>query len=227
MLAKKDPPYLHQNFNIFGFHQKHLSAVKGLARILNAFTEGLNTRPKLPKYVIMVPDKDMITCIDYFSFGATDVFEKCLTWILQQIDNYLARRETDLINKKPGALFGDSSPQIIWIRMLKRPYNGFQEFDQILALCNRFNNALESTLAEVPIKAEHLILSIKVDDMDFYKTGSLTPAGEANFWREVNECIHRFELDKINLVPRHQKKDVYSDNRRKLPTPPYVKKEIN
>ena len=128
--------------------------------------------------------------------------------------------------QKPGALT-TTPPKVIWVKMLKRPYNGMQEFDRVLALCNRFNNALEETLATTPAKLEHLILSIKVEEGDFYPTGSLNPDGEVNFWKEINECISKFEIDKINLKPR-AKKDFTPDpsahhhqqHRRKMPTPP-------
>ena len=56
-MAKRNPPYLYMFFNVHGFFQKKWSTVKGLARILNSFTEALNTRPRLPKYSVIVPEK--------------------------------------------------------------------------------------------------------------------------------------------------------------------------
>ena len=131
-----------------------------------------------------------------------------------------------LVKKKPGALSLDS-PKFIWVKVLKRPYNGMQEFNHIMALCNRFNNALESTLAATK-KFNHYVLSVKVEDQDFYPAGDLTSAGETNFWHEIDTCIRRFDRDEINLNPRHRASSATprrdSDTQhRKVPTPPYAK----
>ena len=146
IIEKRNQPYLYMFFNVHGFFQKKWSAVKGLARILNSFTEALNTKPRLPKYVIIVPEKDLIRDINFFGFGASDVFSAAIIWLATEMETKVRRRTMQLLEKKPGALSIDT-PKFIWVKVLKRPYNSLQEFNHIMALRNRFNNALESTLA--------------------------------------------------------------------------------
>ena len=65
---------------------------------------------------------------------------------------------------------------------------------------NRFNNALEAVLART--HPTQYILSIKVDDNEFYPTGELTGDGKVSFWSEVDICLKRFDRNEINLKPR-------------------------
>ena len=104
-----------------------------------------------------------------------------------------------------------------------------QKFDQIMALHNRFNNTLEEVLA-TSTTSKHFILSIKAEEEDFYRMGELTDDGKANFWKEVDACLCRFDCGEINLKPRTfaLTKSNTIDNshlthefpHRKLPTPP-------
>ena len=52
-------PYIHENFNV---HTRYADLViKGIARLLNPLVEILNFQHRLPKYIIVVPDKDLIS----------------------------------------------------------------------------------------------------------------------------------------------------------------------
>ena len=139
------------------------------------------------------------------------------------MENNIQRRTTQLFNKKPGAL-AFQPLKIIWVKMLRRPYNGaLQGFNQIMALRNRFNNAMENSLTSAT-KHQQFIMSIKVEDMDFFPSGSLKGEGEYHFWCEVDTVIKNFNRDKINLKPRSRKSDIERPSitsRRKLPTPPF------
>ena len=80
---------------------------------------------------------------------------------------------------------------------------------------------------------EQYLLSIRVEEEDFYTSGDLKPSGEFSFWKEMDLCMKRFNMDKINLNPKkkreftpeardsHEPAFNYSDhNCCKLPTPP-------
>ena len=58
-------PYLYEFYNVFGFTQLASSGVRSvLARVINSLIEGLNERPQLPRYVVVMLDKDVIDEID-------------------------------------------------------------------------------------------------------------------------------------------------------------------
>ena len=87
--ASRDQPYLYQYYNIFGYYLSPLNTTVrvGIARILNAFIEGLNDRDILPKYVIIIPDKDIIAASapSVFNIGAGTVFDLTLEWLFSQL----------------------------------------------------------------------------------------------------------------------------------------------
>ena len=61
-------PYLYEFYNIH--HYTKLASDGGVesptARMLNAFIEGINKRSRLPRYVIVMPDIDIIEEVDLF-----------------------------------------------------------------------------------------------------------------------------------------------------------------
>ena len=57
---RKRPPYLYDFYNIFGYFQNRQSMVLGMTRLFNSFVETLNNRLKLPKYIFMILDGDLL-----------------------------------------------------------------------------------------------------------------------------------------------------------------------
>ena len=57
---KLSMPYIFKQFNVQAFYNTKSVALHGLARQLNPLLEALNERPRLPKYILLVPDRDII-----------------------------------------------------------------------------------------------------------------------------------------------------------------------
>ena len=196
-----------------------LSAVKGVARLYNALIEALNAQKfRLPKYIVMVPDKDLIEQINFYSFGASTVISAALQWLVHQMELTIEQKEEKIIEKRPGAL-PPKQTKFVWVKMLRRPQDVTPDVAKSLALRNRFNNALEDVLGQ-DSKYPHYILSIKAEERDFYINGMLTDPGQRNFWREVDLCMKKFDRDAINLKPRPSTDGGNNPKCRKLPTPP-------
>ena len=118
VLNKKQPPYLFQRFNVSAFFNIVSSSVKGLACFINPLVEALNEKQKLPKFIIIIPDKDIISSTKVWEFGSSYVLGAAIHYIVRQIDILLERRKLDLFDKKPGVLL-DEYPKVVSIRMLK------------------------------------------------------------------------------------------------------------
>ena len=184
--------------------------------------EAINSRKyKIPRFVVIVPDKDFIEQTNFYGFGASEVFTSSLNWLIKQIEMVLERKEEAIISKKPGALPAEST-KIVWIKMLKQPHSGFRELEKVLALRNHFNNSLEEVLTQ-KTKFQHYIMSIRAEERDFYLSGDLINPGQTNFWWEVDLCMKRFDKSQINLKPRSFDNSGQK-RRRKMPTPPPTKK---
>ena len=174
-------------------------ATRGLNRILYPFTDALNSRFKLPRFIIIAPDKDMITNIPTFKSSLT--MGEGLSCIISTMSQLLQRRRQDLGDKRPGALAPDDHPSIVWIRMLKRPFIEGSEASKTFSLRTKFNNALEEQI-RINKDIRHRIMSIDVRLNEFDRQGNLTNIGKNNFWREVDRAMGKFDLGDIKLLPR-------------------------
>ena len=70
-------PYLYSKYNLEGFYFNPLNPLKPiLVRFLNSLIEGLNLAPHPPKYVICLPDKDLIEHVKNFTSGVKKTIKK-------------------------------------------------------------------------------------------------------------------------------------------------------
>ena len=197
-IQKKRPPYLYEMYNIHGYYQSIRSMVPGLARLVNAFTEGMNKRLRLPKFIIIIMDKDIVHLVKNAEQGSYEMLRKCLVWLVKQVSTLIQRKRIDLFDKKPGSLAKDS-PKVVWVKMLRRPED--ENFKEINALRGRFNKILEECLFESNY-TEHYILTINAEPADFTPIGSLNGIGKIAYWKEIDLCMKRFDRGEINLKPR-------------------------
>ena len=93
LVAGKSVPYVYERYNVSILKRSPLT-LDAFPRILNAFIEGLNGSFILPKYVIIVPDKDLLQEANFFNFGISCLLGTCLNWIAKQMEKLLyTRRE--------------------------------------------------------------------------------------------------------------------------------------
>ena len=87
---KMIPPFIFEYFNIEEFsHPLDLSTKRVVGRILNALIEGLNTRDRLPRFIIVVIDKDIISNVDVFMEDAVKCIRETTEWLVKQINIYI------------------------------------------------------------------------------------------------------------------------------------------
>ena len=195
------PPYLFQQYNVKPFYNVKTSAARGLACLLNPLLEALNEQARLPKYIIMIPDKDIIVETKSYGFGASYILASAIYFLIRQMEMLLKRCRIDLKDKNRGAVIQENYPKIIWSRMLKRPNQvSLLGQSKTIVLRGRFNTILEECLFEGPDNL-HLI-SIEVDEADFDLTGFLTSTGKETFWKEMDHGFKKFDLGEIKLLPR-------------------------
>ena len=133
-------PYLFSEFNVSAYYTtSRISNI--INKFLFSFVEGLNTREKLPKYILIVADSDIIKGI-LCDMGISVMIGAALHGIIMGIDTYIQRCRIDLLDKKPGAAIGDGHPKIIWIRMLKRAAE-LTTTNKVFSMQGKFNAILE------------------------------------------------------------------------------------
>ena len=236
------PPYIQEYFNVKEFyHGSSTSGVKFTAvRMINMLIDAIAERKRLPKYLVIVPDKDILYDIDTSSPYAQNTLAELTRWFVRQIDTIIRRKKADFLNKKPGALTGVSTT-VIFVRILRRvgSFNEHSKIHSVLQLHAKFNDSLNDAVA----KTQHRILTITVCNTNdhFDRSGSLSSKGKAYFWMELDELLEHFQANKVKLLPNpknpprshtHQKQSRNQAGRfnqnncrtheecRKLPIPP-------
>ena len=140
-LRKSSRTFLHKNFNISA-HYASL-AVRGVNRMIYPFVDALNERYKIPRYIIIIPDKDMISHMKANKFSTAIVMGSTIHYIIKQYDILLDHHRLNLTDKRIGAVVPDGFPSIIWVRMLKRPaIDGHTSTTTPFSLRGKFNSIL-------------------------------------------------------------------------------------
>ena len=170
--------------------------------MINSIIDAIKERKRLPKYLVMIPDKDIIQHdVDFFSEEVPLILNEILRWFVRQIDLIIRRQKIDFLDRKPGSLQG-FSPKTIYVCMLCRC--GYSEDSsstvaQILRLRPKFNDALNDAVAKV----DQYIMTINSCGSfeHFDKRGNLSKKGKYCFWWELDDLIKRFEKGKVKLLP--------------------------
>ena len=77
-------PYIHDYYNIKSFHNLLSGGVKlVIARIVNSLKDAINKKDvHLPKYLVVIPDKDPVSDVDVFHTDAVRVLKDITLWMV-------------------------------------------------------------------------------------------------------------------------------------------------
>ena len=161
------------------------------ARIQNSLVEVLNQKIFLPKYVLVVPDIDILKSLNAWGPGAREKIEIHLNWLIDEIVKLLIARREDLKDKHPGAVTADLT-RVVWVTMLTRPFTEDQELKKIWALKKLFNDVLQKLL--LAEKYMHIVVPQNMEEKRYFdKQGNLSSSGANTYWIEINKSVK--ELD--------------------------------
>ena len=197
--------YAYDYYNVTLYFPSGTSTMRSvMAKLLNAAAEGLNQKEKLPKYVLLVLDGDLIKNLNFFAFGMTEMFEKAIDWLVKNLMKMFDRRRDDLKSRRPGAVSLATEPRYLWVAMITRPIIEAKEVKDIYAARGKFNHALENTLAEY--KYNHIMYLDHVTEHKYFDSwGNLTNAGQEIMWKEINTQLEMFDKEELSLKPRSKK----------------------
>ena len=195
--ADKQVPYLYAQYNVFFFFVSQSSHINNcLTKIHNSVVEGFNCREHLPKYILFMPDDDILVSLNHFTYGISSLLGICINWLAKQVERLVDARIEDLYSKCPGATFFET--KFIWIKMLacvtQFPYRA-----KVFALRSKFNNALDD-IAEKR-KQTHIMNLTKLEAKHFDQHGRLTYPGKLQMWCEIDKLVKKFDKKEIRLIP--------------------------
>ena len=196
-------PFIYEQFNITGYSNGNVSSKNAFSRMYNSFIQALNNKFKLPRYVVLIPDNDLVKSIKFFDYGIKETFAETLKWLIVQIERALDARIDDLLRKRTGAMRPNHT-KIIWVKMLPRPLasgnnNIVEKTNKVVVLRKKFNTVLENLLASR--KHSH-IMNIQLNQNRFFDNySSLTFNGAREYWLEIDAQLRSFHKHEIDLVP--------------------------
>ena len=107
-----------QYYNVVNAYKTTSGVSKAVARILNALIHTINAEQKLPRFLVIILDKDLLSDINVFDGYAARAITNSVDWLVKQIHVVISQKKSELLVKRPGAVFtGD--PKIIFIHMLR------------------------------------------------------------------------------------------------------------
>ena len=94
----KPVPYIYEQFNVtFAYINQTTYIRSTAARILNALIETLNRKNKLPTYIVIVVNKDLLANIGYFQNSITGIIERMVNWLVRKIHRMINIRVNNLL----------------------------------------------------------------------------------------------------------------------------------
>ena len=205
--------YLYQQFNVAVYFQNPVNMTKNtMNRIMNSVATGLNDRVRLPKYVIVVMDIDILNSIDFYDYAMPKVFCHCIQWIIKNVNRLFTIRSKDLKRKRPGSVNSDRDTRIIWENILSRPTikdHPDQNRTKMCAGRPKFNELLNQVISDTRFNHALNIRGV-TEQNHFTQLGDISTSRQYVYWKELDYIIKKFDRHEINLKPSQQDCGDYS-----------------
>ena len=190
--------YMNEYYNVLPFVRT--GEANCIARVINSLIDALNECHRLPRFLVIILDCDIIDDADPFKVDQL-FMQRVTMWLLKQIDLLIKHRRLEITEKRPGAIF-TSDPKVIFAKMIRRvdyyPPNSCLE--KICMMRGKFNEVLNDAAS----KRNHHIMNI------IHITTS--PRGKVDFWFKVDKLIKKFDRNQIKLLPAKRGKRSYHNN---------------
>ena len=194
---KQDIFYVKENFEVFPFCQSKYEHADSniLNRLRNSFIEAINAQGRLPRFVVIILDDDILEFINYEDQGVSTLMGNCVEWLVNQFNDLikLAKEST------PSKAVKDGFPQLYWVAP---PHH--RNFTNN-STRTKFINVMESTFK---LHKDSRIIKMK-EVWDYNNTelinsnGQFTNNGWDTYWISVDAAI-KFNIAKRDLYLTNQ-----------------------
>ena len=178
-----------------------------LVNLLNCVICGLNTKVdadknnyQLPRFIVMIPEDDILCFINYFAYGISMISGRCLNWLINEVDQVIEARKDHLCRRRGGTV-NLSEPKIIWLAMMNRPNTSY---DNMLAVHGKYNRNLKELVAQ---RINHYYLDMTKQVVEY------NGRGKDVFWMELDRILEEVDDHKVdlkeNLVASDQQQTPY------------------
>ena len=200
--AKSSLPNLFEYYNVFPLYQNPVNSTRSrLTCIINALVEKMNEEEKLPRYIIIILDKDITEEAFFYDFGVKFILKDLLGWIQCNIDCCIETRKEDIRGKRAGALTSAVEPRYVWVAPLHRPPNSARK--NIYSLVNKCKETLEYIVSHEG-HCHYLELTSVNEYAHFDHWGNLTLVGKDQLWKELDQQMRCFDRSDLDLLPKEE-----------------------
>ena len=237
LLNKRDVihPYVNDYYNVHSFYTPKIPQKSTCGKIVNVLIDALNqkqaTRHRLPRFLIIMPDKDIFNDLDNFEKlkhgQIVKGLAKIVNWLMRQVDIYVRRKHLQISEKKPGAVCAED-PVVIYVNMIPR-VDRFHEDSKMGRICS-YGMKFSEILNEAVARQDQHIMNIKsLSSFDYFnRYGELSAKGKEVMWDEIDYLLERFDKGKVKLIPKthcnrrmgdqHQQHQHWNDRKMNYPT---------
>ena len=152
-----------------------------LTRICNTFIQALNEHAKLPKFLVIMLDADLIKYITFNGMGVSTIYGEWISWLLKELKSAIDTTKSQL----PVKAKRDNYPVLYWVNAAIHPFFPDNNLHQ------KFNLCLESIIKQEP--SMHVVKfknHWSQDDNSLVNhVGTISEIRKNEYWRAVDTTI--------------------------------------
>ena len=189
-------PYLFDYYNILEC-TSNLTATSeksSIAKIYNNMMERINEKHLLPRFIVVMPDWNILQEIKFDDYGVSKIIANNIEWLVFEIESAIARKKKELSKIRKGTV-AFSEPKVVWLKMIARPLPS-----RVLALRRKFNVILEETLCNTD-GMRIIDVQDSIKRMHFDHSNKLTSDGRIAYWRAVDQHMKKLDQHKEEYYP--------------------------
>ena len=182
-----------------------------LARMRNTLITAIHRFNCLPRYLIIIPEDDIIKGINRDDYGVTEFYGQTIEWmlreqakIIEEYKKFLPRKATK--NRK-------GWPEFIWVyASIHTNYSNFNlrlKFNKCLKDVAKFNSTISAIrISELWNSNDNILVS--------QRNNLITPTGWKTFWAALDSAMQKYEniTSKYNNNIEEKKHEETSQRRR-------------
>ena len=170
--------FLHDYFN--NHHFADATSEVAIGRIINALIIGMNENHILPKFLLIIPDTDIIDDVNIYEFGAHKALATNLNWLSKQIEVTIRHKKMLNLENRAGTVSPEDT-KVVYILMIKRleHYPEESKMAKVCTLRSKFNELIN----EVAARTNSYVLSVRNCNKPkhFDHFGNLSSKGKRTF----------------------------------------------
>ena len=161
-----------------------------LSRIRSCLALGISERIKLPKYIVLILDDDLIKYLSYCDQGVAALYGEWIDWLAKTFTELVSSRKSILPTKATKIGY----PQIYWVAPPSHCHFNNNQARKKLLNCLEVGLRLYENIRLIRMKEIWEFDNVNLVD----RQGRITPYGLSKYWQSVDSAI------KFNVLKREQ-----------------------